>query len=76
MGIDVGFDLYSPLKHTNVDQWSRFLQALCTEFASDAVVVVKEDEIEFQAGEHPLPCTLIRLASGDSLPGYLDSADP
>jgi hypothetical protein len=53
MGIDVGFDLYPPLKHTNVDQWSRFLQAVCTEFASDAVVVVKEDEIEFQAGEHP-----------------------
>jgi hypothetical protein len=53
MGIDVGFDLYPPLKHTEVDQWSRFLQAVCTEFASDAVVVVKEDEIEFQAGEHP-----------------------
>jgi hypothetical protein len=55
MGIDVGFDLYPPLKlkHSDVDQWSRFLQAVCTEFASDAVVVVKEDEIEFQAGEHP-----------------------
>lgn len=53
MGIDVGFDLYPPLKATDVDQWSRFLQAVCTEFASDAVVVVKEDEIEFQAGEHP-----------------------
>jgi hypothetical protein len=53
MGIDVGFDLYPPLKHTDVDQWSRFLQAVCTEFASDAVVVVKDDEIEFQAGEHP-----------------------
>jgi hypothetical protein len=55
MGIDVGFDLYPPLKATDIGQWSRFLLAVSTEFVSDAVVVVKEDgEIEFQVGEHPI----------------------
>jgi hypothetical protein len=54
MGIDIGFDLFSPLQtEADLAKWGEFLKEVIRVYENDSVLEISEYELMFKVGEGP-----------------------